>query len=417
MEDDTYPLGSCTMKYNPKINEDVAALPGFTAIHPDQPEDSVQGALKLMYELSDMLTEITGMDAMTLQPAAGSQGELTGLMIIKAHLESKGLTHKTKIIIPDSAHGTNPASVTMAGFEMVEIKSNEKGTVSVEALDEILDDSVAGLMLTNPNTLGLFEKDIYEIADKIHKVGGVLYYDGANMNANMGITRPGDMGFDIVHLNLHKTFSTPHGGGGPGRGPVVVKKHLISHLPNPGIVKEGDMYRVKDVYDESIGRVKTYYGNFGVLVRAYTYIRTMGKDGLKKASQLAVLNANYMKESLKDKYRLPYDLVCKHEFVLAGLMEAAEDVNTLGLAKRLIDYGLHPSTIYFPLIVDQAMMIEPTETEDKESLDAYIEVLLKIAEEAVKEPDLLLNAPVNAPVRRLDEVGAARKPKVKWQVD
>lgn len=413
VETNTYPLGSCTMKYNPKINEDMAGLEGFAKLHPLQDDLTAQGALQLMYELAEMLEDITGMDVITLQPAAGSQGELTGLMIMKAYLESKGLGHKKKVIIPDSAHGTNPASVTMAGFETVEIISKD-GIVSLEALEEVLDDDVAGLMLTNPNTLGLFEKDIHKIAEKIHALGGVLYYDGANMNANMGITRPGDMGFDIVHLNLHKTFSTPHGGGGPGSGPVGVKKHLTEFLPNPGIIKKGDEYRREDIYENSIGRVKTFYGNFGMFVRAYTYIKSLGREGLKQASQLAVLNANYMKERLKDKYRLPFDTVCKHEFVLAGLKEFGEEVNTLGVAKRLIDYGVHPPTIYFPLIVEQALMIEPTETEDKCALDAYIDIMLKIADEAVESPELLVNAPVTAPVKRLDEVAAARKPKVKW---
>jgi len=416
LETGIYPLGSCTMKYNPKINEDMAALDGFSSIHPHQPDQSVQGALELMYDLSRMLGEITGMDEVTLQPAAGSQGELTGLMIIKAYLQSKGLNHKTKIIIPDSAHGTNPASVTTAGFQVVEIKSNDKGTISLAELDKAIDDDVAGLMLTNPNTLGLFETDIDEIANKIHDCGGVLYYDGANMNANLGITRPGDMGFDIVHLNLHKTFSTPHGGGGPGSGPVGVKKHLIPFLPNPSIVKKGSSFVKEDVYNQSIGRVKTFYGNFGILVRAYTYIKSLGKDGLKQASSLAVLNANYMKERLKGKYELPVKGICKHEFVLSGLKTYGEDINTLGVAKRLIDYGFHPPTIYFPLIVDQALMIEPTETEDKESLDDYIDHLLTIADEALEAPENIFKAPVNAPVRRLDEVRAARKPILKWMV-
>lgn len=415
LETDTYPLGSCTMKYNPKINEDMAAIEAFSFIHPLQDESSVQGALELMYELTKMLEEITGMDEITLQPAAGSQGELTGLMIMKAYLESKGLDHKSKIIIPDSAHGTNPASVSMAGFEVVEIKSNKDGTVSMEALEEVIDDSVAGLMLTNPNTLGLFEKDIFEISKKIHDVGGVVYYDGANMNANLGITRPGDMGFDIVHLNLHKTFSTPHGGGGPGSGPVGVKAYLAEFLPNPTVVKNEEIYSLEYSHTSSIGRVKTFYGNFGMFVRAYTYIKTLGKDGLKRASELAVLNANYMKEKLKTKYILPFDSVCKHEFVLAGLKEFGEGVNTLAVAKRLIDHNVHPPTIYFPLIVEQALMIEPTETEDKEALDRYIDLLLKIADEAVSEPETLINAPVHAPVKRLDEVTAARRPVVKWE--
>lgn len=415
LETDTYPLGSCTMKYNPKINEDMAAIEGFSFIHPLQDEASVQGALELMFELTHMLEEITGMDEITLQPAAGSQGELTGLMIMKAYLESKALLHKNKIIIPDSAHGTNPASVSMAGFEVVEIKSNKDGRVSMEALVEAIDDNVAGLMLTNPNTLGLFEKDIHLISSKIHEVGGVLYYDGANMNANMGITRPGDMGFDIVHLNLHKTFSTPHGGGGPGSGPVGVKAYLSEFLPNPTVVKNNNIFSLEYSHTSSIGRVKTFYGNFGMFVRAYTYIKSLGYDGLKQASQLAVLNANYMKERLKSKYILPYDVICKHEFVLAGLKEFGEGVNTLAVAKRLIDYKVHPPTIYFPLIVEQALMIEPTETEDKEALDRYIDLLLTIADEAVNNPELLINAPVKAPVKRLDEVTAARKPIVKWE--
>jgi glycine dehydrogenase subunit 2 len=415
LETDIYPLGSCTMKYNPKINEDMASLEGFMHIHPLQDESSVQGALKLMSELTTMLEEITGMDEITLQPAAGSQGELTGLMIMKAYLESKGLRHKNKVIIPDSAHGTNPASVSMVGFEVVEIKSNDQGTISLENLDAVLDDQVAGLMLTNPNTLGLFEKDIVAIAKKIHDLGGVLYYDGANMNANLGITRPGDMGFDIVHLNLHKTFSTPHGGGGPGSGPVGVKKHLIPFLPNPAIVNENEVYSFKNTHQESIGKVKTFYGNFGMLVRAYTYIKSLGYDGLKQASELAVLNANYMKEKLKEKYNLPYPTICKHEFVLEGLKDFGEGASTLGVAKRLIDYGVHPPTIYFPLIVEQALMIEPTETESIESLDRYITMLLQIAEEAIHEPSLLMNAPVHASVKRLDEVNAARKPILKWE--
>ncbi len=347
VETDSYPLGSCTMKYNPKVNEDMASMSEFNDIHPLQPVETVQGSLKLMYELGRLLEEITGMDEMSLQPAAGSQGELAGLMIIKAYLESNGTTYKNKIIIPDSAHGTNPASVTMAGFETVEIKSNDEGTICLDDLDKVLDENVAGLMLTNPNTLGIFEKDIHIIAKRIHDLGGVLYYDGANMNANMGITRPGDMGFDIVHLNLHKTFSTPHGGGGPGSGPVGVKSHLAEFLPNPKVVIRDGVYRLEDCHVSSIGRLKSFYGNFGMFVRAYTYILSLGAEGLKRASELAVLNANYMKERLKGKYVLPYNGLCKHEFVLAGLKEAGEGVTTLNVAKRLIDYGVHPPTIYF----------------------------------------------------------------------
>jgi glycine dehydrogenase subunit 2 len=408
-----YPLGSCTMKYNPKINEDMANLTGFTNLHPLQPENTVQGALKLMYELQEMLQEITGMDKVSLQPAAGSQGELTGLMIIKAFHNKNGDTHKNKIIIPDSAHGTNPASVTMAGFIPVEIKSNDKGTINLIELEKELDEEVAGLMLTNPNTLGLFEKDIVEIAKLVHKYGGLLYYDGANMNANLGITRPYDMGFDIVHLNLHKTFSTPHGGGGPGSGPVGVTEELKPYLPLPIVDKVDDSYKLIHDNETSIGAVKSFYGNFGVMVKAYTYILTMGTSGLKKVSQLAVLNANYMKEKLKQHYILPIDAVCKHEFVLAGLEDNKGNVTTLDVAKRLIDYGYHPPTIYFPLIIDNALMIEPTETESKESIDDFIEALIRIKEEAINNEKVLKNAPVNTPVRRLDEVTAARKPILK----
>lgn len=410
-----YPLGSCTMKYNPKINEDMASLPGFNAIHPLQSEDTVQGALEMMYDLQEMLQEITGMHLVTLQPAAGSQGELTGLMMIKAYHEQQGNHHKKKIIVPDSAHGTNPASATMAGFEAVEIVSNDKGTVDVEALRAVLDDDVAGLMLTNPNTLGLFEKDILTIAAMVHEVGGLLYYDGANMNANLGITRPGDMGFDIVHLNLHKTFSTPHGGGGPGSGPVGVRADLAEYLPMPIVIKDKDTYHLQYESAHSIGAVKNFYGNFGVMVRAYTYILTMGAAGLKRASQLAVLNANYMKEALKEDYILPIDEVCKHEFVLAGLPENDGHIITMDIAKRLIDYGFHPPTIYFPLIIEQALMIEPTETESKENLDAFIGAMKAIKEEAYSNPEALKNAPCDTPVRRLDEVTAARKPVLRYE--
>lgn len=414
VESGIYPLGSCTMKYNPKINEDMAALPGFSKIHPLQPVETVQGALQLLFELEKSLEEITGMDEISLQPAAGSQGELAGLMVMKAYLESKGLTHKRKIIIPDSAHGTNPASVTMVGFETVQISSNEEGTISLEELEKVLDDDVAGLMVTNPNTLGLFEKDIHHIAKRIHDVGGVLYYDGANMNANLGITRPGDMGFDIVHLNLHKTFSTPHGGGGPGSGPIGVKQHLSSFLPNPKVVLKDGKYILEDGHNQSIGHLKAFYGNFGILVRAYTYINALGSTGLLQASQLAVLNANYIKERLKDLYVLPYDHLCKHEFVFAGLKDHLGDISTMNVAKRLIDYGIHPPTIYFPLIVEQALMIEPTETEDLDSLDEFIHVMRTIAQEAVSDETMMLNAPTHSHVQKLDEVLAARKPIVKW---
>ena len=410
-----YPLGSCTMKYNPKINEDVANLPGFTSLHPLQPIDTVQGALKLMYNLQEALAELAGMPAVTLQPSAGSQGELTGLMIIKAYHEKNGEGHRNKIIIPESAHGTNPASATMAGYEAIEIKSNSKGIVDLAELKAAIDDDIAGLMLTNPNTLGLFESDIVEIAKMVHDAGGLLYYDGANMNANMGITRPGDMGFDILHYNLHKTFSTPHGGGGPGSGPVGVVESLVKFLPAPRVLKQGDHYTLSVAGEDSIGAIKNFYGNFGVMVRAYAYILTMGSDGLKRASELAVLNANYIKDALKKYYKLPIDEICKHEFVLSELIENEHHVTTLDVAKRLTDLGYHPPTIYFPLIIESALMIEPTETESKETIDAFIQAMIQIAEEAVSDPDLLKTAPHNTPVRRLDEVKAARQLILRWQ--
>ena len=409
-----YPLGSCTMKYNPKINEDMASLVGFTALHPYQPVETVQGALKLMYELENMLSEITGMDKFSLQPAAGAHGELTGLMIIKAYHEHRNDKKRKKIIVPDSAHGTNPASATVAGFDVIEIKSNKEGAIDLEALKAVLNDEVAGLMLTNPSTLGLFEENIVEIARLVHEAGGLLYYDGANLNAIMGITRPGDMGFDVVHLNLHKTFSTPHGGGGPGAGPVGVKNELADFLPVPVIEFKDGIYSLNYDRPLSIGKVRSFYGNFNVLIKAYSYILTMGAEGLKRASEMAVLNANYLKEKLKNHYKVAVDKVCMHEFVLAGLLEKVNDIRTLDVAKRLIDYGFHPPTIYFPLIVDEAIMIEPTETESKETLDAFIEAMIKISEEAKENPQLLKEAPHNTPVRRVDEVLAARNPVLKW---
>ncbi|GMG96632.1 aminomethyl-transferring glycine dehydrogenase subunit GcvPB [Tepidimicrobium xylanilyticum] len=410
-----YPLGSCTMKYNPKINEDMANLDGFKNIHPLQPEETVQGALKLMYELDKALCEISGMDKMTLQPAAGAHGELTGLMLIKAYHEHRGDTKRTKIIVPDSAHGTNPASAVMAGFDTIEIKSTEEGLVDIESLKAALSDEVAGLMLTNPNTLGLFEREICEIARLVHEAGGLVYYDGANANAILGQVRPGDMGFDVVHFNLHKTFSTPHGGGGPGSGPVGVKSILLDYLPTPTVEKAGDRYYLNYDVPHSVGRMKDFYGHFSILVRAYTYILTMGRDGLKRVSEMAVLNANYLAKKLKDHYNLPEDTIYKHEFVMAGLKGDLSEVTTLDVAKRLLDYGYHPPTVYFPLIVREALMVEPTETESKETLDEFADILIKIAEEAKENPEILKEAPHNTPVRRVNETQAARNPVLKYE--
>ncbi|MHB9944290.1 glycine dehydrogenase (aminomethyl-transferring) [Clostridium botulinum] len=410
-----YPLGSCTMKYNPKINEDIVALRGFSKIHPLQDENISQGALELMYDLKGKLCEITGLDDFTLQPAAGAHGEYTGLLIIKAYHEKRGDTKRTKIIVPDSAHGTNPASASVAGFDIVEIKSGEDGRVSIEELKKVLNDEIAGLMLTNPSTLGLFEKDIKLISELVHEAGGLLYYDGANLNAVMGIARPGDMGFDVCHLNMHKTFSTPHGGGGPGSGPVGVKKHLAKFLPVPTVEKENDKFILDYNREDSLGKIRSLYGNFGVMVKAYTYILTMGKEGLKAASQNAVLNANYIKESLRDYYNIGKDDICKHEVILSTLKENPHHIATLDIAKRLIDYGVHPPTVYFPLIIEEALMIEPTESESKETVDEFIDAMKKIAVEAKENPELLHEAPVKAPVRRLDQVKAARKPILRWQ--
>lgn len=409
-----YPLGSCTMKYNPKINEDMAALTGFTNIHPYQPEETVQGALELMYQLDMMLAEITGMERVTLQPAAGAHGEMTGLMIMKAYHDSRGDKKRNKIIVPDSAHGTNPASAAVVGFEIIEIESGKNGAVDLEKLKEALSDEVAGLMLTNPSTLGLFEHNIKEIADLVHEAGGLLYYDGANANAIMGIARPGDMGFDVIHLNLHKTFSTPHGGGGPGSGPVGVRKDLVKFLPVPVIEKKDNKYVLDYDRPDSIGKVKSFYGHFGVAVKAYAYILSMGAEGLKKVSQKAVLNANYIMSKLKEHYYLPIDQICKHEFVLGGLKDNENHVSTLDVAKRLLDYGYHPPTVYFPLIVSEAIMIEPTETESIETLDRFIETMIKIAQEAKDNPEILKTAPHNTPVRRIDEAKAARNLILKW---
>ncbi len=404
-----YPLGSCTMKYNPKVNELLASLEGFANLHPLQSDDDAQGALELMFRLQEALKHITGMDAVTLQPAAGAHGELTGMMIIKKYFEVKGETNRVKVIVPDSAHGTNPASAKMCGFEIVEVKSNSKGQVDIDALKELLDENVAAIMMTNPNTLGIFEEKVLEISKLMHDNGSLLYYDGANFNAVMGWTNPALMGFDVVHLNLHKTFATPHGGGGPGAGPVCVVENLRDYLPSPVIVFEDGKYRRDYNIKHSIGKVRSFYGNFGVLVRAYAYILMMGKN-LKLASADAVLNANYLKEKLKAAYDLPYDEPCMHEFVLSGERQHHQGVSTLGIAKRLMDSNCHPPTVYFPLIVHEALMIEPTESESKEVLDNFVDIMLKIAEEIKENPEDVLKSPRKTPVKKVDETQAARHP-------
>jgi len=412
-----YPLGSCTMKYNPKINEDAANLAGFSQIHPYQPEESVQGALELMFRTESYLSEITGMDAFTLQPAAGAHGELTGILLIMAYHASKGQLQRDKILVPDSAHGTNPASATLAGCKIIEVPSQENGGVDLEALKQVVGNDTAALMLTNPNTLGMFETQIMEIAEIVHQAGGLLYYDGANMNAIMGYTRPGDMGFDVVHLNLHKTFSTPHGGGGPGSGPVGVKGCLEPFLPKPVISfdEQKQVYSFEEERPQSIGRMKAFYGNFGVVVKAFTYLLMMGGEGLKEVSEKAVLNANYLQKLLSKNYGQPLPGPCKHEFIITPPETKEGKINTLDIAKRLLDYGFHAPTIYFPLIVPETMMIEPTETENKSTLDEFAAAMAQIAEEAEKNPELLHDAPLDTPVSRLDETQAARRPVLRWK--
>ena len=410
-----YPLGSCTMKYNPKVNELLASLEGFASLHPLADDESSQGALELMFKLQEVLKKITGMDAVTLQPAAGAHGELTGMMIIKKYFEKKG-ENRTKVIIPDSAHGTNPASAHMCGFEIVSVKSNNKGQVDIDALKEVLNKDVAAIMMTNPNTLGIFEEKVLEISKLMHENGSLLYYDGANFNAITGYTNPKLMGFDVVHLNLHKTFATPHGGGGPGAGPVGVIEELKDYLPAPVIDFDGEKYFRNYNIKNSIGAVKAFYGNFGVLVRAYAYILMMGEN-LKNASEDAVLNANYLKEKLKKYYDLPYDEPCMHEFVLSGERQKENSgVSTLNIAKRLMDENTHPPTVYFPLIVHEAMMIEPTESETKQKLDEFIEIMIKIAKEAEIEPEKILTSPHSTPVKRVDETLAARHPDLKFEL-
>lgn len=410
-----YPLGSCTMKYNPKINEDIARLSGFSNIHPYQPEDLSQGALQMMFELGEYLSEIGGMDKVSLQPAAGAHGELAGMMMIKAYHESKG-EKRHKVIIPDSAHGTNPASSSLCGYKVIELKSNGRGLIDPEAVEKAMDKDVAAFMITNPNTLGLFEVNILEITEIVHRNGGLVYCDGANLNAIMGIARPGDMGVDVLHFNLHKTFSTPHGGGGPGAGPVGIKKELIPFMPVPIIEssKLKTIYRLNYNFPHSIGRVKAFYGNFGILVRAYTYIRTMGAEGLKKASEAAVLNANYIMSQLKDYYHLPYDRQCMHECVFSDKTQNKYGITTLDIAKALMDYGFHPPTIYFPLIVKGAIMIEPTETECKDTLDRFIDAMKDIAVRAEKAPDSIKKSPLKPKITRLNETKAAREPDLRW---
>lgn len=409
-----YPLGSCTMKYNPKINEELASLPGFTAIHPLQPEHTVQGAMQVLFQAEQALCEITGMDAMTFQPAAGAHGEFTGLLLIKAYHKHRGDQKRTKIIVPDSAHGTNPASATMAGFTVVSIPSQEDGCVDLEKLKAAVGDDTAGLMLTNPNTVGLFDKNILEITRIVHDAGGLNYYDGANLNAVMGVSRPGDMGFDVVHLNLHKTFSTPHGGGGPGSGPVGCKSLLAPFLPGPVVKKQQNRYHFEKP-EHSIGQVKSFYGNFTVVVKALSYILTLGAEGIREAAQNAVLNANYMMKKLDDLYTIAYQERCMHEFVMSlEPLKKETGISAMDIAKGLLDNGIHPPTMYFPLIVHEALMVEPTETESKETLDEAIEVFRRLYETAKTDPQSLHEAPHHTAVRRLDEVGAARNPKLRY---
>ncbi len=408
-----YPLGSCTMKYNPKINDWAASLPGFADVHPLQPDSTVQGLLKVLHALEEGLKEISGMDAVSLQPAAGAHGELTGILMIKAYLKDRG-ENRTTILVPDSAHGTNPATAAMAGFQVKVVPSNDRGGVDVAALRSLVDANTAGLMLTNPNTLGLFEEDIVEIADIVHQAGGLLYYDGANANAIMGRVRPGDMGFDVVHLNLHKTFSTPHGGGGPGSGPVGVKKALEPYLPYPRLMSGDDGLHWDYNRGKSIGKVRSFFGNVGVLVRAYAYLRSHGAEGLKAVSETAVLNANYLRQQLSDAYHTPYQRTVKHEFVLSLTPQKNRGARALDVAKRIIDYGFYPPTVYFPLVVEEALMVEPTETESKETLDRFVEAMQAINREIDESPELLHEAPHQTVVRRFDEATAARHPILTW---
>ena len=410
-----YPLGSCTMKLNPKVNDAVAAMAGFADAHPLQPPDDVPGALAVMHGLQDALSEITGMAGTSLAPMAGAQGELAGVLVIKAYLDSLG-NHRPRILIPDSAHGTNPATASMAGFDVVAVKSRDDGDMDIDALRQALEEhghAVAALMITLPSTLGLFDRNIVQIAEMVHAHGALMYGDGANLNAMLGQVKPGELGFDVMHINLHKTFSTPHGGGGPGAGPIAVKEHLLPFLPSPHVVRDGDRFALVDP-ERSIGRLGAFHGNFGVLVRAYAYIRALGADGLRAISEAAVLNANYVQSRLRDAYDLAHDRRCMHEVLFSGARQKAQGAKTLDIAKRMIDYGYHPPTIYFPLVVDEALMIEPTESESKETLDAFCDAMLAIAREAETQPELLREAPHDAPLRRLDEATAARRPILRW---
>jgi glycine dehydrogenase subunit 2 len=413
-----YPLGSCTMKYNPRVNERIAALPGFRDLHPHQDEDGAQGALELMHELQEILAEVTGLDAVSLQPAAGSQGELTGLMLMRAYFADRDEADRRRtVVVADTAHGTNPASVTMAGFELKKVATDPRGNIDLADLRGKVDETTAGLMLTNPSTLGLFDEHIEEVAKIFHEVGALLYYDGANLNAVCGISRPGDMGFDIVHINLHKTFSQPHGGGGPGGGPIAVRDRLEPYLPVPAVVRDGNRFRLDYDRPKSIGKVRAFTGPFGVFVRSYAFILAWGRE-LRTMSEDAVLNANYVLAQLKEAYELPFDRLCMHEFVLSARnLKREHGITALDVAKRLMDYGFHPPTIYFPLIVPEALMIEPTETETKETLDAFAEAMLAIAREAGEEPETLQDAPHGRPVGRLDEVKAAKRAIVRYQFE
>ena len=409
-----YPLGSCTMKYNPRINEDMARIPGFAKAHPYQPEEVSQGALQLMWELEQYLADVSGMDRVTLQPSAGAHGELTGVMMIRSYHASRG-NPRSKILIPDSAHGTNPASSALCGYKVVPVKEGPRGVVEPKAVAEVMDDEVAAIMVTNPNTLGLFEDRIIEVAKIVHAKGGQVYCDGANLNSVMGVSRPGDWGVDVIQINLHKTFSQPHGGGGPGAGPVALKKHLAPFMPVPTVEKQGNRFLLDYKRPKSIGKVRAFYASFGVMVRSYTYIRSMGPAGLRRAAEVAVLNANYILSQLRGVYHLPYDRHCMHECVFTDALQARHDIHTLDIAKRLIDYGFHPPTIYFPLIVKGALMIEPTETESKETIDQFVAAMKRIAQEAQENPELLRLAPHNPRVTRMNETKAAREPKLRWR--